>query len=465
MALRTVILTLTVVVSGVAGAQPVRLDSLPPLPDTLRLYGDTLSVRFEPPSMEPPAGSIALSLAEAVRLALSQNPGLGISLLEARRAENDATRGNAGFLPTVDANARVGGSGAVDVVGADSAAGRTSGSTSLGADVTLGYTLFDGGRREATLRRLRAEATRLDLSAQAEADALTFAVTLAYLDVVRQARVAGAVEEAVAISEDRLRIESAEVQIGTSAEIDAALALSDLNTDRAALLGQALSLAQARATLGELLALAEPAAVDATDTLALGPPPDLAGLAAGAEAGNGRLRALEVARIVAEEAVGEVRAEFSPTVRLAAGAGLAAFDRGLLPRGDPAIGPEVSYGVTASIPLFDGGDRRRRVANAQIRVRQAELALADERTAVRAALARVTSAVAGRRQLAALEEQNRAVARENARVALAQFQLGFITPIDLRQVQVALLDAEVRLVEAVYLALLAEAELRLLAGR
>jgi outer membrane protein TolC len=125
----------------------------------------------------------------------------------------------------------------------------------------------------------------------------------------------------------------------------------------------------------------------------------------------------------------------------------------------------VSYGITASIPLFDGGDRRRRMANAEIRVRQAELAVADERASIRAALARVTSAVAGRRQLAALEEQNRAVARENVRVALAQFQLGFITPIDLRQVQVALLDAEVRLVEAVYLALLAEAELRFLAGR
>jgi outer membrane protein TolC len=290
-------------------------------------------------------------------------------------------------------------------------------------------------------------------------------VTLAYLDVVRQARVAGAVAEAVSISEDRLRIESAEVQIGTAAEIDAALALSDLNADRAALLGQALALTQARTALGELLALAEPAAVDVTDSLALGPTPDMAALAALAESGNSRLRALELGRVVAETASAEVKAEFAPTVRFAAGAGLSAFDRGLLPRGDPTIGPEVSYGITASIPLFDGGDRRRRMANAEIRVRQAELAVADERASIRSALARVTSAVAGRRQLAALEEQNRAVARENVRVALAQFQLGFITPIDLRQVQVALLDAEVRLVEAVYLALLAEAELRFLAGR
>ena len=94
---------------------------------------------------------------------------------------------------------------------------------------------------------------------------------------------------------------------------------------------------------------------------------------------------------------------------LAAGAGLSAFDRGFLPAGDPAFGPELSYGVTASIPLFDGGDRRRRLANAEIRLRQAELASADERTAVRAAAARLAAEARGFRQLADLEAQNRAV--------------------------------------------------------
>jgi outer membrane protein len=457
------------VAAQVPGREGMRLDSLPPLPDTLRLYGDTIDVRFARPDLAPPPGSIRLSLDEAVRLALAQSPGLGISVLEAERAANDVTRGNAGFLPTLDANARLGGSYADTFFGGDSdstsgGGGGSSSSTSLGTDVTLGYTLFDGGRRGATLRRLRAEAQRFGLSAEAEAEALAFAVTAAYLDVVRQEGLVGALEEAVVVSEDRLRIEQAEVQIGTAAEIDAALALSDLNTDRAALLRQALTLTQARATLGALLALPDPEAVAVTDTLALGPAPDLAVLAARAEGGNRRLRALEVGRRVAEEAVAEVRAEFAPTVRAAAGVGLTAFERSFFPRDVPAVGPDVTYGLTASIPLFDGGERRRRVRNAQLRVRQAELEAEDERVGLRADAARLSAAVRGYRQLAALEGQNRAVARENVRVALAQFQLGFITPIDLRQVQLAQLDAETRLVDAVYLAERAEAELRLLAG-
>lgn len=451
-------------VPDLPGTEGLRLDSLPPLPDTLRIYGQALGVRVALPDLGPPPGALPLSLEEAIRLALRQSPGLGIAAAEAERAANDATRGNAGFLPTLDATGQFSGSGDLSLAGGDSTGGGTAGFTGAGADVTLGYTVFDGFRRDATLRRLRAEAERFGLTAEAEAEALAFAVTAAYLDVVRQEGLAAALEEAVAISEDRLRIETAEVQIGTAAEIDAALALSDLNADRAALLRQALFLIQARATLGALLALPRPEAVAVTDTLALGPAPPLAALAAEAERGNPRVRALEVAEIAAEEAVREVRAEYLPTVRVLAGVGLAADDRGLFPAGDPALGTGLRYGFTATLPLFDAGSRRRRTENARLRVRQAALATADERAFLRADVARLTSAVAGYRQLAALETQNRAVARENVRVALAQFQLGFITPIDLRQVQLALLDAETRLVDAVYQARRAEAELRFLAG-
>jgi len=451
--------------AGAPAAQVVRPDSLPPLPDRIALYGDTLSVRFDPPDLAPPAGSVRLSLAEAVRAALSENPAFAIVELEARRAENDATRGNAGMLPTLDASASVAGDWAASILGGDSAGASTSGATRLGAGVALGYTLFDGGRRGATLRRLREEARRAGLTVEAEADAVAFAVISAYLEVIRQEALVGALVEAAAVSEDRLRIENAEVSIGTAADIDAALALSDLNADRAAIVRQGVALTQARTVLGELLDLPRPEAVEATDSLAVPPAPDLAALEARAAEGNSRLRALEVGESVAREAMAEVRAEYSPRVALSAGAGVSAFDRGFLPAGDPEFGPDVSYGVTASIPIFDGGDRRRRTENARIRLEQAQMATADGRSAVRARAARLVAAARGFRQLAELEVQNRAVARQNVRVALAQFQLGFITPIDLRQVQLALLDVETRLVNAIAAAVVAEAELRLLGGQ
>ncbi len=63
-----------------------------------------------------------------------------------------------------------------------------------------------------------------------------------------------------------------------------------------------------------------------------------------------------------------------------------------------------------------------------------------------------------------LETLNAAIARQNVTVATAQFRLGFITALDLRLVQLTLVDTRARRVEALYPARRAEAELRLLAG-
>ncbi len=470
---RTVWLCLALAASlaGSAHAQErtgLRQDSIPPLPDSLRLYGGTLPTRVPLPSFEAPPTALRLTLAQAIDLALVRNPDQAVSVLEGVRAANDVTLGNAGYLPTLDASAGLGGSrsggfgGGSDSTGSG---GRSSASTALDASVALGYTLYDGGRREATLRRLRAQARRFALLADADAEALALDVAAAYLDAARQAALADAFAEAVAVSEDRLRIAQAEVRIGTAAEIDAALALSDYNADRSALLQQQVQLAGARATLGGLLALPDPEAVVVTDSLALGPPLDVAALQAEAAAGNRRVRSFQAGEDAAAQAVREVRSEYRPTIRASAGVGLTAFDRGFLPPDlAPVVGPDLRYGLTASLPLFDAGERQRRLQNAQIALDQAALLTEGERVSNRARAAGLAATARGYRSLVELETLNERVARENVRVALAQLRLGFITPVDLRQVQLSLVDVRTRRVEAVYRARLAEAELRLLAG-
>ena len=449
-----------------ASAQPaLRQDSIPPLPDSLRLYGGTLATRTPLPDLAPPPDALRLTLAEAIDLALVRNPDREISALSAALAANNVTRGNAGYLPTLDASAGLVGSRSGPLGGGDSTSTRRAGATALDASVALGYTVFDGGRRAATLRRLRAEARRFALLADADAEALALDVTAAYLDVARQSDLADALREALQVSEDRLRIAQAEVEIGTAAEIDAALALADFNADRSALLQRLVALDGARATLGGLLALPDPAAVVVTDTLALGPPTDLDALAARAETQNRRLRSFAEAEAAAAEAIGEVRSEYLPTVRASAGVGLTVADPGFLPPAfSPGVGPDLRAGLTASLPLFDGGERRRRLENATIRLRQAELDTEGERVANRARAARLAALAEGYRALVGLEAQNEDITRQNVFVALAQFRLGFISAVDLRQVQLTLVSVRQRRAEAVYQARAAEAELRLLAG-
>jgi outer membrane protein TolC len=442
----------------------LRQDSLPPLPDSLRLYRETLPTRAALPRFEAPADAIRLTLAEAVELALVRNPDRAASALDALRAATNATRGNAGFLPTLDASAGLLGSRGGTLFASDSA-GTGRASTALDASLALGYTVYDGGLRDATYRRLQADALRLARLADADAEALALDVTATYLDAARQSDLVDAFAEAVTVSEDRLRLAQAEVRIGTAAEVDAALALADYNADRGRLLQQQVRLAGARAALGGLLALADPAAVLVTDTLALGPPPALDDLAARAAEGSRRVRSFEAAEAAAAEGVRQVSSAFRPTVRASAGLGLTVFDNGFLPPDlAPGIGPDLRAGLTASLPILDGGERRRRLEVAQIDLRQAELRTQGERAATRARAAQLAATARGFRALVELETLNERIARQNVRVALAQLRLGFIRPVDLRQIQLTLVDIRSRRVEAVYQARLAEAELRLLAG-
>ncbi len=470
--------TLLVALAVPAAAQSVRPDSLPPLPPTIRLYGESLPTGADLPTFDAP-DAIALTLDEAVALALDRNPGQRVSGLEAIRALTDATPGNAGYGVSLDATASVGGqrsdvfgrgggtrdTSATGGVGAILAGGGARQSTTASAGLTLGTVLLDGGGRAAALRRLRLDARRAAFTTDADAEALTLATATAYLDVARQTGLADALAEAVAVSTDRLRISAAEVRIGTAAEVDAAIALTDLNADRSALLRQRIALAAARATLGGLLAFEDPDAVTAADPLRLDAAPDLAALEAAATAGNRRVAAARLTEGVAGAIVDEVRAVYRPRVTVSAGAGLTATDDGFLPPTfAPTVGPNVRYGLAFSVPILDRGERRRELDVATIRLLQAEASTADAEAGVRSDTARLTAAARGFRALSALEAGNERVARQNVRVALAQLQLGFITPIDLRLVQLALVDVQTRRVEAVYQTRTAEASLRALAG-
>lgn len=460
--------------AGAATAQtpssPLSPSRLPPLPDSLRLYGGTLAVRTPLPDLAPANDAPLLTLDEAVRRALVANPQRQIAALDAAVAAGNATRAAAGYGFDLDATAGLAGSRSGGL-GRSSSTNTTGGrtSSSLSAGLAANYTLYDGNRRGATLDRLRATARSAALDADATAEALVRDVVAAYLDVVREQLSVQARAEAVAVSEDRLRLDQARAQIGVGAPVDAALALADLNADRAALLAQRLTLQQARLALARLVALDTPDVRVATDADGMLPGDPLPGHG-GADPATMALTETPTVRAFASDAdaaraaLREVAAEFLPTVRLTAGAGTSISGPDWIPIYDETKGFDLRYGVTASLPLFDGDDRARRLEAARIRVAQADLRTDDARREQRYAVARLTAAHDGYRALLDLETQNRAVARQNVRVALAQQELGLLSSIDLRQIQLALVAAEQRRIAALYTLLETEAELRYRAG-
>ena len=124
-----------------------------------------------------------------------------------------------------------------------------------------------------------------------------------------------------------------------------------------------------------------------------------------------------------------------------------------------------NYGVTASLDLFDGYNRSRREANADIQIRNADILIAGIESSIDADLVNEYDAYAAGLILVAMEEENAELAAQNVEVALEQFRLGIITSVELREVQNALLNARSRLVAARFEVKQAEIRLYLLSGQ
>jgi outer membrane protein TolC len=126
---------------------------------------------------------------------------------------------------------------------------------------------------------------------------------------------------------------------------------------------------------------------------------------------------------------------------------------------------DLTYGLSVTFDLFSGLNRPRRVRNADLRTRTAELAIDDIQTRVRTRLTRAFERYQSRLRLVELERENLAAARQNVDAALEQFRAGTITSLELREVQEQRVQAESRLLTAQFEAKQAEVELLQISGR
>ena len=415
----------------------------------------------------PAQGQSLLTLDEALSIAAEQNYTLQIARNDVAIAEANVTLGNAGFLPTLDASA--GYNGTLSNTNQSFLSGQTNEvngalTTRTNAGIDLRWTLFDGLGRTATLDRLEEEFARQQQSARSTTEATTADIMLAYYDLVRQQQQRLVLEEAVAISQERLRIASLRLDLGSASELEVRQAQLDLNTDRINLLRQETSLTNGKATFNQLLARPLDLNYAVEDSIPLSAIAAQEALLELALAQNTLLQIAEQERSIAVIEIREVRADWFPT--LEANTGLTYSDltaeAGFLLSNQST---DFTYGLTLNMNLFDGFNRKRRVENALIRQRNAELVIEDLSTQIQSNVSRAYLNYANSLETIVIEEESVDLARQNVTTALERFELGTITSIELREVQETLIQAQSLLLFALFEAKQSEIELLRLTGR
>lgn len=415
-----------------------------------------------------PAFPQTMSLQSCIEKGLKNNYSLRIVKNEEQMAAGNATRANAGYLPTVEAQAGYDASldsrdtRARDTGGVSSE--RNTVNHSANAALNAEWTVFDGYKIQTNFQRLRELKAQSEVQTRMAIEDYVAGLVSEYYNFVQQKIRMRNLRYAVSLSKERLRIVQERWITGNNSRLDLQQALVDFNADSAQSLKQMESLASSRIRLNELMAEKEVnERLDIRDTM-INVESSLSfdSLWAATLRTNASLINAAHNRKLSEIDMKNVKSRDFPYVRLNAKYGYT-YDR----YGSGSTKDRHDWGgnigVTIGMKLFDG-NRRREMANAQINIDNAELAQQELELTLKADLADLWQSYQNNLKLLALERQNLVTAKENYYVANERYMLGDLAGIEMREAQKSLLDAEERILVAEYDTKICEISLRQLSG-
>jgi multidrug efflux pump len=408
------------------------------------------------------------TLEDCLDLGLERNYSVRIARAEQQVASNNASWGNAGFLP--EAGLTAGYNTALDATrttpregAATTETGALNGAFSAGLDVS--WTIFNGMSVQTNWKRLRELEAMGELAARITIEDFVSSLTAEYYKYIQETIRLRNYEYAVSLSRERFRIAEARYLLGNGSRPEVLQARVDFNADSSLYITQKERISTSRIRLNELMAAPDVDAeltvrdslINIDENLVWSELYDRM-MASSAELAHaqrsGALAGLDVKMVTSRS---------YPRLDLNAGYGYAAntYNKGGT-RNRHTWGPDA--GLSLGFTIFDG-NRRREIRNARIEADNAALRAAEIETALKADLSTFWQAYRNNLQLLSLERENLVSARQNYEAARDLYLTGVLAGIELREAQKSLLDGEERLLVALYNTKICEISLLQVSGR
>jgi len=407
-----------------------------------------------------------LSVREAVSIALENNYAIKLSENDLSEAKENATRGNAGMLPTLTANLTqnnaVQNSRQTQANGEERALGNAK-NNSLNYGISLGWTVFDGLGMFARYERLLELQKQGDLALKQTVITTVGDAIALYYTIVEQQNLLAALDSSIVISEERLRTAENRFSIGKASRLEVLNVQVNLNADVSARLKQQEVVKNLKTNLNSLMARDLNTDFSVTNRVEIDESLTYADLLERADRHNPDLQLISVNKRLAELDLKNAQAARYPTVRLNGGYTFSRSESslGFVARANTR---GLTYGLTASLNIFDGFNRRRNERLAKIQIDQAGLQIEQQRLIVRTGLKTAYETYLTNIQLVKLEEKNEDIARENLNITLAKYTIGSISAVEFRDAQENFINALSRYNSALLQAKLSEVQLKELVG-
>ncbi|HLG36212.1 MAG TPA: TolC family protein [Bacteroidia bacterium] len=385
----------------------------------------------------------------AIDRAMSNNFSIRIARNTSEIKNNDASAGNAGMLPQVDAaGAYTSSTNSTKQEYSNGTEINKDGAkqTILSAGVALDWVLFDGMKMFASYDKLKtlSEQGKIDLKIQMES--VIEEVYKTYYGVVRETQLLKALEESFVFYQDRLSIAEKKYNIGSSSKLDFLQSKVDLNAQQAAILQQQENLINARTELNRLLVFPVDSNYTVADTIIINYNPDYASLKSNLTS-NFQLQSIEKNISISRYTLNEIKGQRFPLISGNAGYLFSdnKNDAGFFVRNQNT---GLQFGITARYNLFSGFNTSRQIRNAKLGLLNSELLFEQTTHTLNADLIIAFEHFKNSGSRLKLEEDNIGYARENASVYTESFRLGSANSLQVKQAQESLNIALARLIDA-----------------
>lgn len=405
-------------------------------------------------------GQNSLSLQDAITIGLENNFQIKLAREELKIAALDNQIGNAGFLPSVDANGsynRTVENTALSFADGSSVNRNKALSTNFNAGVGANWVIFDGTKMFVTKDKLAELENIASLTVSLNINNRIAEIINSFTAIIAEMKALELYKEQLEVSKTRLELSKTKLKLGASSNLESLQAEVDANADRTAVINQEVRIKQGKARLNRLMAREVGLEFTLNDSIGVNKTLKKDSLMSLLK-DNPNLSIFEKDIAVAVLEKKESFADRLPTVALIGqynyneGTSEAGFVRSNLANG-------WNYGATVAIPIFNGNEKNRKEQQSKIRITQSKLSYEQE-LAIRQEelIINYDRYEANLKQLE-FEEKNVELANKNLKFALENYRLGGISSMELRDVQFSTLQAQERLVALKYTTKLAETEL------
>ncbi|MDH4089855.1 MAG: TolC family protein [Cyclobacteriaceae bacterium] len=411
-----------------------------------------------------------ISLEQVIALALEKNYDIRVADNLASSAETDSKYSVGALLPVINANgSRVWNTNDQKQELFNNTEVQRNGikSNNLSGSVQLSWLLFDGTRMFATRERLAQLEAQGMLNVKNQMVNTIAEVVNNYYNIVRQKQQLNAIREQMLVSEERVRLADRKLEVGTGAKPELLQAKVDLNSQRTTVMLQEAIIVSLKEQLNGLVSMQLPRTFEVSDSIVIDLGLRREDIFENIENTNFSLLSAKKDLDIASLSLRERKGERYPFLNFTSSYNYSRTENAVAINSFTPLfnrNRGYNYGFTISMPIMNGFINRRNIQQARISIDRQQLLYEQEKTNVDVGVNNAFVNYENAKRVLLIEEENILLAKENLYITLESFKRGAYTFIELRTAQQSLAEAYNRLINARYLAKLAETELLRLNG-